>query len=120
MDDRQLAETSLSMTEDELLAALGAELTGTSTTYLRDGDLDDLQMRARNWLERNWRSLRKLVCGSPTVAAVRGDEFLELLAVADLIAETWLQRPGAITVAAIICRFGLTRLCSEDPPSSIS
>lgn len=119
MDDRQLAARALAMSTDELLAELGAQLTGTSTAHLKDGELDDLRLRARNWIARNWGALRELICGNPAVAAARGNDLLELLAVADLIIEVWLQKPGAMTAAAILCRFGLTRLCANDQPTEI-
>jgi len=119
MNDREVAAHALAMTQDELLAELGAELTGTSTAHLKDGELDDLRLRARNWLVRNWDALRKLICGNAAVTAAGGDEVIELLAVADLIVEVWLQKPGALTVGAIICKFGLNRLCAGEPPTGI-
>lgn len=120
MDDRQLAASALALTHDQLLVELGAQLSGTSTSHLKDGELDDLQQRARNWLARNWEGLRSRICGHPAVTAVLGDQALELLAVADLIVEVWLQKPGAITVAAIICRFGLTRFCAGEHPEELN
>ncbi len=119
MDDGQLAARALEMNSNDLLAELGAELIGASTANLKDGELDDLRLRARNWLARNWQELRKLICRNPAVLAVRGDEMLEVMAVADLIIEVWLQKPGAIAVAAIISKFGLNRLCAGDPPTGI-
>jgi hypothetical protein len=119
MDDYEIAARALAMAPEELLAELGAELAGTGTAHLKDGELDDLKLRASNWLARNWRPLRERLCGNPAIEAVRGNEVLEMLAVADLIAEVWLHRPGAMTAAAIICKFGLVRLCAGDPPTGL-
>jgi hypothetical protein len=112
MDTQELAAHLLGLTDDELYATLGAELVGTST--LKDGDLDDLRQRGRNWLQRHWAELRSHICGNLNIQAIRGDRTLELLAVADFIIEQWLKQAGAMSAAAIITRFGLDKLCAGD------
>jgi len=95
-----------------LLADLGAILL-RGVDVFKDGEMDNLRDRARNWLDRNRDTLQKRLCGDQVLNALTGDSALEAAAVADYIAKDLLNKPGAFTVNAILVKQGLKSLCED-------
>lgn len=110
-NDPKEVERLLLLDEAELLDDLGKQLTGIG--FGPEGDEDDRES-AKRWLDRNLASLRKVICGNQTVqtlTASENDTLTEVAAVADLLADQ-LGWPVGSTVAAIIVKRGLGRLCA--------
>jgi hypothetical protein len=106
-DELALAAAALSRTEEDLLLDFGIALAGPGAG--RDGDLDDLRRRARNWFDRHHNDLKQRLCGNPDLPTLT-DGAIDVAAIADLIASL-LNKPAAYTVAAIILKRGLHTLC---------
>ena len=105
-------ERLLLLDEDELLDDLGQQLAGIG--FGPGGDEDDGEA-ARRWLDRNTASLRRMICGNPVLqdlTAESSDTLAEAGAVADLLADL-LGMPVGATVAAILVKRGLRRLCAD-------
>jgi hypothetical protein len=109
-DELALAATAAARTEDELVLDFGLALAGPGAS--RDGDPDDLRGRVNNWFERNRRELTDRLCGHPTLKQLT-DATLDTAAIADLIAGMTGTVP-AYTVAAILLKRGLDRLCQPN------
>jgi len=103
---QRLADAS----EADLYLELGQILTGRSNEPLRDGDIDDLRRRAANWLERNREVLRQKLCvnGRPIVGV---DSLVDIATIADVVATTILNMPGALVVAAILVKQSISKFC---------
>jgi hypothetical protein len=109
-NDPKDLERLLLLDEAELLDDLGSLLAGAG--FGAEGDENDRES-ARRWLDRNITSLQKVICGNQTVQkliASDNNTLAEAAAVADLLAGL-LGWPVGSTVAAIIVKHGLGRLC---------
>ncbi len=111
-DGTQDLERLLLLDDDELLDELGGRLAGIGF-----GPSDDEGNResAHRWLGRNMLPLRRVICGNPavqTLTAQDNDALAEVGAVADLLADL-LGGPIGATVAAILVKRGLRRLCAD-------
>jgi hypothetical protein len=107
-DELALAHAALTRGEDDLLMDFGTALAGPGAG--RDGNLDDLRGRARNWFERHHTDLRQRLCGNPDLQTLT-DGATDIAAIADVLAAL-VNKPAAYTVAAIILKRGLHTLCS--------
>lgn len=108
-------ESLLSLSEDELLARLGAIALGTSLGF-GPVDLGRYVRVGRRWLETQADRLRGALCGSPTVLAAReiaeSDDAILATAVADVLLGLY-DLPTAATAALLLTRRGLETLCSS-------
>jgi hypothetical protein len=111
-NDPKDLERLLLLDEAELLDDLGRQLVGFGFGAERD---EDDRESAKRWLDRNLASLRRVICGNQAVqnlTASDNDTLAEAAAVADLLADL-LGWPVGSTVAAIIVKRGLGRLCAD-------
>jgi hypothetical protein len=105
-------ERLLLLNDDELLDELGDQL---ASIGFGPGDDEGNRESAQRWLGRNMASLQRVICGNPavqTLTAQDNDALAEVGAVADLLADL-LGRPIGATVAAILVKQGLRRLCAD-------
>ncbi len=102
--------------EEVLLSQLGEALTGHTGPERSGQEEGEMRQRAEAWLTRNNARLRQLLCTPAVLEAARGNEFIEMATVADLIAAHLLKAPGAVIASVIVCRRGLQVLCAESPP----
>ena len=108
------ARALLAQPRDFLVARLGNELIAGGLGTARDGATpQDFMKWAENWLQRNGEALKEGICGTSLLDATQGDELLEFAAIADFVAATLLNRPAAYTVAAIVVKYGVGRLCTD-------
>ncbi len=106
--DLRPAQEAMARTEEELLADFGVALAGGSD-LTRDGNLEDLRDRARDWFDRNLEELKKRICGQPALDNLT-DGATDVAAVADLLAGMMDKLP-VYTVAAILLKRGIHTLC---------
>jgi hypothetical protein len=110
MDDVDLVHL-LSLDEDALLERLAEEV------IVAAGPLDRERKRqlARVWLDAQRTRLREAVCGhaiAQDIASRKDDDLVDsLAALADLVASVTGKLPAA-TVAVLLVRSGLDRLCA--------
>ncbi|WP_018348381.1 hypothetical protein [Longispora albida] len=112
MMDTEIA-SRIDLDEDSLFELLSRELT------LGVGPQDPAARRAfgRAWFTANLGRLRAAVCGAPAITAFRADKAdvaTTISAVADLVASV-TSAPAACTVATLLVRYGLNRLCGGGP-----
>lgn len=102
------------LSEQELFVELGEQL----SPGVGRRDPKYLAAVARAWFADRAEEFRRVVCGSEVVrlAQQSGDEAVLLSAVADLIAPLVGILPAA-TVAVLLTRYGIDRLCGVDDGS---
>jgi len=102
-------EALLARDDDSLLELL-AEQTVLAANRL---DQETKRKLGQAWLDAQLARLRELVCGDPVVERDRGaDDLVDTLAaVTDLVASVAGRLPAA-TVAVLLTRSGLDRLCA--------
>jgi general stress protein 26 len=107
---------AVQVTDEDLLERLGREL-WSQTSHAAPPHRRVLQDNAKRWLRGNLPTLRKAVCGNDTVQAVRANANPVTLAaaVADVLASV-IGIPATGTVAVLITRIGLDKLCAEEAP----
>ncbi len=96
----------------DLLVDLGTELVGKQAVPRPPNQLAELGKR---WLTANSKKLREVVCEARVTKAVLNgkDSIVLVTAVADLIAGAF-SGVSPFTVAALLVKFGLDRLCSGE------
>ena len=108
-------EQLIPLTEEELLARLGASALGESLGF-GPADFGRYVRIGRRWLESHADTLRDLLCLSPTVLAARqmtaGDDAVLAAAIADVLLGSY-DLPTAATAALLLTRRGLNTLCSN-------
>jgi len=97
-------ERLLLLNDDELLDELGDQLAGIG---FGPGEDEGNRESARRWLGRNMASLRRVICGNPVVQTLTAQDND-----ADLLADL-LGKPVGATVAALLVKRGLGRLCAD-------
>jgi hypothetical protein len=106
--DLHSAEIALRKSLSELTLDFGASLAGAPSNRQTGGE--DLRGRALSWIERNWGQLQSLVCGAPALAKL-GQSAVDVCAIADAIGAL-VNKPMGFTVAAILLKYGVERLCN--------
>jgi hypothetical protein len=97
---------------DDLLELVGTELMGRNAAADPKSQVID---RARRWLRQKLATLHPAICGSEVVKQVleSSDRVALITAVADVIAGL-IVGVSPVTVAAILTKLGLKRLCSGE------
>jgi hypothetical protein len=113
MDELQ---TLAKLSDDVLLERLGREL-WREAKHAGPATSKSLQKRARKWLQSNLPRAKDLICGNPVVNAIRdkADEVTLAGALADILIKS-TGFPVPATVAILIARIGLDRLCAGLDP----
>lgn len=102
----------LAMTDEQLYRRLGEEVAPAVSGL----DPKLLYAIGSAWFTSRLHAIREAVCGSATVAAIRratgSDEAVLVSAIADALAPL-LHGPAVTTVAVLVVRYGIVRLCQE-------
>ncbi len=106
----------LSFSEDDLLASIGESLVGRSALPRSRAELIAL---GRAWLQANLNKIRELVC--PHAPQLLKETNLEKLVttIADMLAAVFYS-VAPVTVAVLIVRVGVEKLCMPGPASESS
>jgi hypothetical protein len=109
--ERAELEAAAALSDEELWVRLGREV----VQFAGPADDDRRARVAKAWFETHLEDLRAAICGHSRIEAVRSKEGASsldtLAAVADLVA-TLKFGISAATVAVLVTRYGLDRLCS--------
>ncbi|MEU3549432.1 hypothetical protein [Streptomyces longwoodensis] len=112
-------EKFLEWSEEQLFAALGAELVGGGLG-LGGEDQDANERFARKWFSRNVDELRSKICFTPQAQGLmgsKGDRTVEAATIAELLSEaTSLGSHPSMLVSVLIARMGLTMFCRDATP----
>lgn len=104
----------LSLPEEELLERLGGELLGGGRSVTPE-DRDKNRRFATRWLERWLQLHREQICNDPRVVVLLADgsaaKSLEEFAVIVDVLSPLMGTPPVMTVALIVAKRGLGRLC---------
>jgi hypothetical protein len=109
-------EDQVALTDEELLTQLGREL-WDQTSHAVPPSNRELRSNAKGWLAARRPKFREALCSNESVLAIRENANQVALAgaIADVLS-TALGIPAASTVAILITRMGLDRLCAEEVP----
>lgn len=107
-------EEQVALSDEELLTQLGLEL-WRQTSHAAPPSKRALKANATAWLAGKLPKIREALCGNETVLAIRANANQVALAgaIADALSAA-LGIPAASTVAILITRMGLDRLCAEE------
>jgi len=101
----------LRLTKSELLASIGADLTGKSAL---PSTAAELVARAQAWLKANANKIRGAVCPHAQKIAKETDTKAAVIAVADLISSVVIH-VAPFKVAALVIKVGVEKVCADSP-----
>lgn len=101
----------LALSERDLLIRLGEQLAPPGPG-IGPEDEDRAESAARAWLRAHWQELRNRICGADEGRTAAG-RATDASAVVDAISG-YLDGPVVFTVAAIMLKVGLERICAGD------
>ncbi|AXG69587.1 hypothetical protein KORDIASMS9_01812 [Kordia sp. SMS9] len=107
----QEAEDTLNLDDHTLYIQLGKQLKQDSFFPTPENKLKRL---AIEWMNTRIQDFQNLICNKESIKKIAKEETVLLIAViTDIIAAKWnLTNPA--TVAALIVRLGISKLCSEN------
>jgi hypothetical protein len=103
-------ETVAAMSEAELFAAIGADLTGRAAL---PASQQELRERGKAWFKNNVQKLSAAVCPYAQKLAEETDTQKAIVAIADLIASVTIHI-APFKVAALIVKAGVRKLCDGE------
>lgn len=116
LDDEDL-QILLSRTEDELFLEIAHQLNPTGF-YVDKREREEKVAAGRKWFADHRLRLAEVICSSPRVAVWRASAekspSMIVTALADLVAGLVIG-VSPFTVAALIMKYGLDRLCGDPP-----
>jgi hypothetical protein len=106
----------LELSVEELFAEVATQA-GAHPAFIPGQRLDHLVEEGKLWLRQSWSDLNRVLCSSSAkrILDTKSTEQEAALAVADLIAGV-ITSVAPFTVAVLLLRLGLERLCREGPP----